>query len=139
MELFMTPNTRVYRKYFDHGTVLLQAVRSHRAYRMALKSSKGACIPALCVDLIAVLSALFEFNHLTRIRCICRISFELTRVTQIRSPGDPRQDSLGKIQYDRQVRQQHDSMSGSMHERTGVQFPREALHQKAYGASGDEF
>lgn len=27
--------------------VLLQQIRSHRAYRLALRNSKGACIPAL--------------------------------------------------------------------------------------------
>jgi hypothetical protein len=37
-------------KTFQSWDILFQAVRSHRAYRMALKSSKGACIPALCVS-----------------------------------------------------------------------------------------
>jgi hypothetical protein len=36
-------------KTFQSWDILFQAARSHRAYRMALRSSKGACIPALCV------------------------------------------------------------------------------------------
>jgi hypothetical protein len=34
-------------KAFQSWDVLLQAIRSHRAYRLALKNTKGACIPAL--------------------------------------------------------------------------------------------
>jgi hypothetical protein len=34
-------------KYLRSWEVLLQAVRSHRTYRLALRNSKGACIPAL--------------------------------------------------------------------------------------------
>jgi hypothetical protein len=48
MEIFMTKTPEL-SKTFRSWDILLQAVRSHRAYRMALKSSKGACIPALCV------------------------------------------------------------------------------------------
>ena len=32
--------------------VLLKQIRSHRAYRMALRNSRGSCIPALCVHSI---------------------------------------------------------------------------------------
>jgi hypothetical protein len=36
-------------KNLQSWEVLLQAVRSHRSYRMALRNSKGPCIPAQCV------------------------------------------------------------------------------------------
>lgn len=49
MELFKTKVPDMY-KTFQSWDILFQAARSHRAYRMALKSSKGACIPALCVS-----------------------------------------------------------------------------------------
>jgi hypothetical protein len=35
-------------KNFKSFDVLLQQGRAHRAYRLALRNSKGACIPALC-------------------------------------------------------------------------------------------
>lgn len=34
-------------KALQSWDVLLQHIRSHRAYRLALKNTKGACIPAL--------------------------------------------------------------------------------------------
>jgi len=49
MELFKTKAPDMY-KTFHSWDILFKAIRSHRAYRMALKSSKGACIPALCVS-----------------------------------------------------------------------------------------
>lgn len=36
-------------KNFKSFDVLLQQNRAHRAYRLALRNSKGACIPAVCV------------------------------------------------------------------------------------------
>ena len=46
MELFRTKTPDLH-KTFKSWDILFQAIRSHRAYRMALKSSKGACIPAM--------------------------------------------------------------------------------------------
>lgn len=46
MELFKAKTPDLY-KTFKSWDILFQAIRSHRAYRMALKSSKGACIPAM--------------------------------------------------------------------------------------------
>lgn len=37
-------------KNLQSWVVLLQHIRSHRAYRLALRNTKGACIPALYVD-----------------------------------------------------------------------------------------
>jgi hypothetical protein len=56
MEIFMTKTPEL-SKTFRSWEVLLQAVRSHRAYRMALKSSKGACIPALEVHISDLIRA----------------------------------------------------------------------------------
>lgn len=36
-------------KTFQSWELLLKSAGSHRAYRMALKNTKGACIPAVCV------------------------------------------------------------------------------------------
>src|ERR1700683_1550374 len=49
MELFKARPPDLF-KTFQSWDILFQAAKSHRAYRMALKSSKGACIPALCVS-----------------------------------------------------------------------------------------
>lgn len=50
MRLFKRKDPNLYKLYqsFDH---LLQAARAHGKYRMALKNSKGACIPALWVHM----------------------------------------------------------------------------------------
>jgi hypothetical protein len=45
-EAFRTRSPGLY-KTFQSWEVLLQSARSHRAYRMALHNTKGACIPAL--------------------------------------------------------------------------------------------
>lgn len=34
-------------KHFQSWEMLLQQIRAHRAYRLALRNSKGGCIPAL--------------------------------------------------------------------------------------------
>ena len=47
MDIFKTRCPDLY-KTFQSWDILFQVNRSHRAYRMALRSSKGACIPALC-------------------------------------------------------------------------------------------
>lgn len=54
MDIFMNKTPEL-SKTFRSWDILLQAVRSHRAYRMALKSSKGACIPALCVTILLII------------------------------------------------------------------------------------
>ena len=48
MELFKQRALEAYKSY-QSWDLLFQAIRSHRAYRMALRNTKGACIPALCV------------------------------------------------------------------------------------------
>lgn len=49
MQTFKAKNPQQFKLFqsFDH---LLQAVRAHGKYRMALRNSKGACIPALYVN-----------------------------------------------------------------------------------------
>jgi len=52
-------------KNLQSWDVLLQHIRSHRAYRLALRNSKGACIPALEVhmsDLIKAHEGNGDFN-----------------------------------------------------------------------------
>jgi len=44
-------------KTFQSWDILFQINRSHRAYRMALRSSKGACIPALEVHMSDLIKA----------------------------------------------------------------------------------
>ena len=46
LEIFQTRTPDQWKRFqsYDH---LLQSVRSHQKYRMALRNSKGACIPAL--------------------------------------------------------------------------------------------
>jgi hypothetical protein len=39
-------------KNLQSWDVLLQQIRAHRAYRLALRNTKGACIPALSVRFI---------------------------------------------------------------------------------------
>ena len=46
MELFRQKALDSYKTY-QSWDLLFQAIRSHRAYRMALRNTKGACIPAL--------------------------------------------------------------------------------------------
>ncbi|TFY80120.1 hypothetical protein EWM64_g3895 [Hericium alpestre] len=46
MELFQQKNPNLW-KSLQSWELLLQAVRSHRAYRMALRNTKGPCIPAM--------------------------------------------------------------------------------------------
>lgn len=46
MELFKQRALEAYKSY-QSWDLLFQAIRSHRAYRMALRNTKGACIPAL--------------------------------------------------------------------------------------------
>jgi RasGEF domain len=48
MEVFISKSPEQ-AKNLRSWDLLLQHIRSHRAYRMALKNSKGACIPALYV------------------------------------------------------------------------------------------
>ncbi|PFH54496.1 hypothetical protein AMATHDRAFT_70 [Amanita thiersii Skay4041] len=50
MEAFKAKNTEQY-KTLQSWEVLFKPLRSHRAYRMALKNSKGGCIPALEVHI----------------------------------------------------------------------------------------
>ena len=45
-EIFKAKNTHQY-KLFQSYDQLLQATRSHAKYRLALRNSKGPCIPAL--------------------------------------------------------------------------------------------
>lgn len=46
MEIFKQKALEAYKSY-QSWDLLFQAIRSHRAYRMALRNTKGACIPAL--------------------------------------------------------------------------------------------
>jgi RasGEF domain len=46
MEQFKTKSPEQ-AKHLQSWDVLLQHIRSHRSYRLALRNSKGACIPAL--------------------------------------------------------------------------------------------
>ena len=48
LELLRTKSSEHW-KNFQQWDQLLQSVRSHQKYRMALRNTKGACIPALCV------------------------------------------------------------------------------------------
>ena len=61
MEIFKARSPEQF-KTFQSWDILFQAIRSHRAYRMALKSSKGACIPALCVFFFLVVYVTFLLN-----------------------------------------------------------------------------
>jgi len=56
MQLFKAKNASQFKLFqsFDH---LLQAVRAHGKYRMALRNSKGACIPALEIHLSDLIRA----------------------------------------------------------------------------------
>lgn len=54
MDLFRQKNPEAWKSY-QSWDLLFQAVRSHRAYRMALRNTKGACIPALSVDLLVIM------------------------------------------------------------------------------------
>ena len=45
-ESFKNKNTQQY-KLFQSYDQLLQATRSHAKYRLALRNSKGPCVPAL--------------------------------------------------------------------------------------------
>ncbi|KAI0322721.1 ras guanine nucleotide exchange factor domain-containing protein [Amylostereum chailletii] len=56
MEEFQKKSPGQY-KTFQSWELLLQSVRSHRAYRMALRNTKGACIPALEVHLSDLIRA----------------------------------------------------------------------------------
>ena len=48
LELLRTKSSEHW-KNFQQWDQLLQSVRSHQKYRMALRNTKGACIPALLV------------------------------------------------------------------------------------------
>ncbi|KAH8102648.1 ras GEF [Cristinia sonorae] len=56
IDLFKTKNAQLWKVFqsFDH---LLQAVRSHQRYRMALRNTSGACIPALEIHLSDLIRA----------------------------------------------------------------------------------
>ncbi|KAH9486912.1 Ras guanine nucleotide exchange factor P [Psilocybe cubensis] len=56
MELFKTKSPDA-SKNLRSWDVLLQQVRAHRAYRLALRNSKGACIPALEVHMTDLIRA----------------------------------------------------------------------------------
>ncbi|KAF7969341.1 hypothetical protein HWV62_27669 [Athelia sp. TMB] len=56
MDIFKTRCPDLY-KTFQSWDILFQVNRSHRAYRMALRSSKGACIPALEVHMSDLIKA----------------------------------------------------------------------------------
>jgi len=56
MDLFRQKNPEAWKSY-QSWDLLFQAVGSHRAYRMALKNTKGACIPALEVHLLDLIRA----------------------------------------------------------------------------------
>lgn len=49
-------------KNLQSWDVLLQHIRSHRAYRLALRNTKGACIPALYVH-TALLNRYSDFMN----------------------------------------------------------------------------
>jgi len=61
LELFRTKSPEGW-KVYQSWDLLFQAIRSHRAYRMALRNTKGACIPALEVHLLDLIRA-HEGNH----------------------------------------------------------------------------
>ncbi|KZT30401.1 ras GEF [Neolentinus lepideus HHB14362 ss-1] len=50
MTIFKEKSEKHYKQLQSYD-VLLQSIRSHRAYRMALRNTKGACIPALEVHI----------------------------------------------------------------------------------------
>ncbi|TFY69742.1 hypothetical protein EVJ58_g219 [Rhodofomes roseus] len=56
LEIFQARTQDMWKKFqsYDH---LLQSVRSHQKYRMALRNSKGACIPALEIHLSDLIRA----------------------------------------------------------------------------------
>ncbi|KZT74642.1 ras GEF [Daedalea quercina L-15889] len=56
LEIFQTRTPDQWKRFqsYDH---LLQSVRSHQKYRMALRNSKGACIPALEIHLSDLIRA----------------------------------------------------------------------------------
>ncbi|TCD71512.1 hypothetical protein EIP91_008893 [Steccherinum ochraceum] len=56
IDIFKTKNAELWKVFqsFDH---LLQAVRSHQRYRMALRNTSGACIPALEIHLSDLIRA----------------------------------------------------------------------------------
>lgn len=56
MEIFKQKALEAYKSY-QSWDLLFQAIRSHRAYRMALRNTKGACIPALEVHLLDLIRA----------------------------------------------------------------------------------
>ncbi|KAI0793485.1 ras guanine nucleotide exchange factor domain-containing protein [Abortiporus biennis] len=56
LEIFRTRNAELW-KSFQSFDQLLQAIRSHQKYRMALKNTKGACIPALEIHLSDLIRA----------------------------------------------------------------------------------
>ncbi|CDO71551.1 hypothetical protein BN946_scf184911.g21 [Trametes cinnabarina] len=56
LELLRTKSTERW-KSFQQWDQLLQSVRSHQKYRMALRNTKGACIPALEVHLSDLIRA----------------------------------------------------------------------------------
>ncbi|KAF9652036.1 ras GEF [Thelephora ganbajun] len=56
MEIFKQRALEAYKSY-QSWDLLFQAIRSHRAYRMALRNTKGACIPALEVHLLDLIRA----------------------------------------------------------------------------------
>ena len=49
MEIFRRKEPKQY-KLLQSFDQLLQATRAHGKYRLALRNSKGACIPAVCVS-----------------------------------------------------------------------------------------
>ncbi|KAI0068347.1 ras GEF [Artomyces pyxidatus] len=56
MVMFQQKNPALY-KHLQSWDLLLQSARSHRSYRMALRNTKGACIPALEVHLSDLIRA----------------------------------------------------------------------------------
>ncbi|KAI0051683.1 ras GEF [Auriscalpium vulgare] len=56
MTMFQQKNPTLY-KHLQSWDLLLQSARSHRSYRMALRNTKGACIPALEVHLSDLIRA----------------------------------------------------------------------------------
>lgn len=46
MELFRNTKTEMYKRFQSYD-VLFHSTGSHRSYRLALRNTKGACIPSL--------------------------------------------------------------------------------------------
>lgn len=66
-------------KNLQSWDVLLQHIRAHRAYRLALRNSKGACIPALYV--MCVFFIFLSLKSIAPAKYICPILSRPTKAT----------------------------------------------------------